>query len=267
MIPGETHCKTILTRSRLPETDYSLNPYVGCSHACAYCYARFMRRFTRHSEPWGQFVDAKVNAAVVLRHELARVRRPGKVLLGSVTDAYQPAERKYGLTRAMLAELVGSPLQAGILTKSDLVLRDLDLLKQLKDCTVGLTITTLDEGARRHFEPGASSVEKRLAALRLLHENGIANYVFVGPILPGLTDLRASFGAVRGTVDSVWGEALNLRCGNRAAMELVLRQHYPHLLEGYRAAVLDDAYWAGIGQELNRLSEEFGVPMVGYFRH
>lgn len=267
MILRETLARTALTRSRLPETDYCLNPYVGCSHNCVYCYARFMRRFTGHSEPWGTFVDARVNAAELLRQELARVRRPGQVLLGSVTDAYQPAERKYQITRALLTELVGSPLKVGILTKSDLVLRDIDLLKQLKDCTVGLSITTLDEDVRRHFEPGASPVAKRLNALRVLHENGIATYAFVGPILPGFTDLRGIYDAVRGTVDSVWAEALNIRCGNWAAIELVLRQHYPQRVEGYKARVLDGGYWEGVGQELSRLSEESGIPLVGFFRH
>jgi DNA repair photolyase len=199
--------------------------------------------------------------------EFARVRQPGTVLLGSVTDAYQPAERKYGITRALLAALVDTPLKISILTKSDLVLRDLDLLKQCRNGTVGLTITTLDENVRRQVEPGASPVAKRLEALRALHENGIANYVFIGPILPRLTDLRAIFEAVRGSVDSVWAEALNIRCGNWAAMEHMLGQYYPDLLGRYKATVQDGGYWEEVGRELSRLSDEFGVPLVGFFRH
>jgi DNA repair photolyase len=263
----EIASKSVLTKSKLPEADYCINPYVGCTHGCVYCYARFMRRFTNHREPWGEFLDVKANAEEVLRKELARVRQPGVALLGSVTDAYQPAERKYKITRALLAALVETQFSVSILTKSDLVLRDLDLLKQLEHCTVGLTITTLDEDVRRHLEPGASSIAKRLNALRVLHENGIANYVFIGPILPYFTDLRAIFGAVRGIVDNVWAEALNIRCGNWATIERVLQEYYPNLLDRYKVTVQDSHYWEDTGKELSHLSEEFGIPLVGFFQH
>jgi DNA repair photolyase len=267
MIVREIASKSVLTKSKLPEADYCINPYVGCTHGCVYCYARFMRRFTNHHEPWGEFVDVKANAGEVLRKELARVRRPGLALLGSVTDAYQPAERKYQITRALLAALVGTPFSVSTLTKSDLVLRDLDLWKQVKDGKVGLTITTLDEDARKRLEPGASSIARRLEALRVLHENGIANYVFIGPILPHFTDLRAIFEAVRGIVDSVWAEALNIRCGNWAMIEHTLQEHYPDLVDGYKATAQDGGYWEDTGKELSHLSAEFGIPLVGFFRH
>jgi len=267
VILREIAAKSILIKSNLPESDYCINPYVGCMHGCVYCYARFMRRFTNHRERWGEFVDVKVNAGEVLRKELARTQQRGVALLGSVTDAYQPAERKYKITRALLTALVEARFPLSILTKSDLVLRDLDLLKQLEDCTVGLTITTLDEEVRRRFEPRSSSVAKRLNALRVLHENGITTYVFIGPILPYLTDIRAIFGAVRGIADTVWAEALNIRCGNWADIEHVLKQHYPNLLSQYKATVRDNRYWDEIGRELSRLSKEFQIPLVGFYRH
>ncbi len=267
MIVREITSKSILTKSNLPESDYCINPYVGCLHGCVYCYARFMRRFTGHSEPWGEFLDVKANAAEVLRKQLTGVRQPGLVLLGSVTDAYQPAERKYRITRALLAALVEAQWPVWILTKSDLVLRDLDLLKQLKDCNVGLTITTLDEDARQRLEPGASPIARRLDALRVLHENGIRTYVFIGPILPHFTDLRAIYAAVQGIVDSVWAEALNIGCGNWAAMEHVLQEHYPGLLDGYKATVQDSHYWDEAGRDVSRLAQEFGLPLTGFYRH
>lgn len=174
MIVNEIESKSILTESKLPETDFCINPYVGCSHRCVYCYARFMKRFTSHTEPWGEFVDIKTNSVELIRKKLKLIKnRKGVVLLGSVTDAYQPLERKYEITRGLLKELLQSELSVSILTKSDLVLRDIDILKQFKNITVGITITSIDEKVCRVLESGASSVERRLEALKKLHESGI----------------------------------------------------------------------------------------------
>ena len=159
-------CKSVLTKSNLPKVDYCINPYVGCMHSCVYCYARFMRRFTGHAEPWGHFLDIKVNAPEVLAKELARNPRKGTVLLGSVTDAYQPVERKYRLTRAILEILLKHNFPVSILTKSDLVVRDIDLFRQFSECEVGLTITSMDENVARNFEPHASSPKRGLRRLR-----------------------------------------------------------------------------------------------------
>ena len=124
MIVKKREVKTILTRSNLPVSDYSVNPYVGCPHACKYCYASFMKRFANHPEPWGEFLDVKY---------WPEIRNPrnysGKELfVGSVTDPYNPEEEKYGRTRALLEQLRGRGVKLSIQTKSDLVLRDLDLI-------------------------------------------------------------------------------------------------------------------------------------------
>jgi DNA repair photolyase len=131
---------------------YAINPYVGCGHGCVYCYATFMKRFTGHKEEWGAFVDVKVNAAEVLARQLRRAR-PGNISFGTVTDAYQPLEKEYGITRACLEALVEYDFPVCILTKSALVLRDLDLIRRLKDVEVAFTITTPDDDVRRRFEP------------------------------------------------------------------------------------------------------------------
>lgn len=264
----EIRVKSVLTKSKLPESQYSINPYIGCYHSCVYCYSRFMRRFTGHSdEKWGSFVDVKVNAAEVLRHQLSRRKPEGVILLGSVTDAYQPLERKYRITRSILKVLLKHQLQISILTKSDLVLRDLDLLKQFDSCDVGLTITTLDENVRRHFEPRSSSVERRIDALKELHESGLHTYVFIGPILPYLTEIRPILSAVRSYVDSVWAEALNIRCGNWSDIEDVLRDSFPELLSKFKKTIQDKNYWDRVGNELKELAQEFQIPLVGYYRH
>ncbi len=182
-IRREILSRTVLTRTGIPGYDYCLNPYVGCEHGCSYCYASFMKRFTGHTEPWGAFVDAKVNAPEVLRRQLRRARR-GSVLVGTVTDPYQPVERTYRLTRGCLEALAERQLPVNVLTRSPLCLRDLDVFRRFEELSVGLSITTDDDATRRLFEPHAPPIPARLEALRTLRREGIATYVFVGPLLP-----------------------------------------------------------------------------------
>lgn len=179
----EVLTKSILSKSGIPGADYCINVYVGCSHACEYCYATFMKKYTGHTEPWGSFVDVKVNAAELLRKQLPKAKK-GHVMVSSVTDAYQPIEVKYRLTRQCLEILLEHQFPVGILTKSPLVLRDLDIIKRFTDIEVGITIPTDDEKMRRIFEPGAPPIEARIDTLRKLKEQGVRTYVFVGPMLP-----------------------------------------------------------------------------------
>jgi DNA repair photolyase len=183
MIVKEVHAKSILSKSGIPGADYCINAYVGCSHACIYCYATFMKKYTGHTEQWGTFVDVKVNAAELLRKQLRKAHR-GHVMVSSVTDAYQPIEVKYRLTRQCLEILLEHNFPVGILTKSPLVLRDLDIIKKFDEIEVGITITTDDEKMRKIFEPGAPPIEARINTLRKLKEQGVKTYVFVGPMLP-----------------------------------------------------------------------------------
>jgi hypothetical protein len=141
----EIHVKGALTPSRSPGIDYSLNPYLGCAFGCSYCYADFMRKYSGHAEPWGGFVDAKANVADCLARELRR-KRPGHVSLSLVTDPYQPAERRFGLTRRCLELLRTAPaFTVSILTRSPLVVRDLELFRTMPAIEVGLTIATDDD--------------------------------------------------------------------------------------------------------------------------
>lgn len=178
--------KSALGKTAIPGFDYCLNPYIGCMHGCRYCYASFMKRFTNHAEPWGAFLDVRINLPHILRKELRR-KPKGSVVISSVTDPYQPAEAKYKITRQCLELLGMLNWNVSILTKSTLVTRDIDLFKSFRNIEVGMTITTDSETIRRIFEPGAAPLEKRKKALRELTENGVKTYVFVGPILP-ITD-------------------------------------------------------------------------------
>ena len=179
----EINVKTVLSKSGIPRVDYCINPYVGCGHGCRYCYATFMKRFTGHREPWGSFVDVKGNGPEVLHKQIKRAHK-GKVMISSVTDPYQPTEEKYQLTRQCLEILLEHQFPVGILTKSPLVLRDVDLIKEFKEIEVGITVTTDDEAVRGIFEPQAPSIDTRLNTLKTLYEKGVDTYAFIGPLLP-----------------------------------------------------------------------------------
>jgi len=179
----EIQAKSVLNKSKI--FDYCMNPYTGCQINCKYCYARlFMKRYSGHKEAWGDFVDVKINAPEVLQKQLGKAKT-GTVWISSVCDPYQPLEATYELTRRCLKELVKKQFPVNIQTKSALVLRDLDLFKEFEEIEVGFTITTDDEKVAKLFEPKASSVKDRLAALAKIHSFGIKTFVFIGPLLPG----------------------------------------------------------------------------------
>ncbi len=190
---GLVNCRSILNKSGIPGVDFGINPYVGCSHKCQYCYAVFMKKFTGHSEPWGNFVDVKINAPMVLKKQLARLKQNSTIMFGTVCDAYQPVENEYRITRDCLAELIDTNHKISILTKSSLVLRDVDILKKISGqnrLEVGFTITSVDKNVENVFEPGASSTYHRFKTLSKLSQAGIKTWVFVAPILPGITDTK-----------------------------------------------------------------------------
>ncbi|MCJ7609616.1 radical SAM protein [Candidatus Bathyarchaeota archaeon] len=191
MITREIQAKAILSKSKIYH--YVINPYTGCQHGCSYCYARFMKRFTGHREPWGQFVDVKINAPDLLRVEIHK-KKPATVWISGVCDPYQPIEAKYKLTRECLKTLAHNNWPVIVQTRSPLVLRDIDILKEGRDFEVGLSITTADDSIRKLFEPNAPSIEDRIAALDMLHRSGIRTYVMIAPMLPsaeGLPEILA----------------------------------------------------------------------------
>jgi DNA repair photolyase len=197
-----------------------------------------MKRFTGHGEEWGEFVDVRINAPQVLTRELTRTAK-GLVMLSSVTDPYQPLEKKYELTRKCLQKLLTHEFPVTILTKSSLVLRDIDLLARFSSCEVGFTITTIIDDDRKKIEPNSSPVEERLAALREFHEKGLATYVFLGPMLPYITDesenlqnMITSF--VKAKVDYMLVDRLNMRWGVWPSTVRFLKMHYPDLIPKYK---------------------------------
>ena len=260
---GEVRCKGILGRSGIGGMDYAVNPYLGCSHACAYCYARFMRRMGHPGEAWGSFVDAKVNAVEMLREEAAKKPR-GRVMLSSVTDAYQSLEEKYRLTRGCLEVLLECGYRVDILTKNVLVLRDIDLFKEFDEVEVGFTVTSLDDSVRAAFEPGASPIRARLDALKTLSDEGIPTYAFLGPMLPYLSDehLEELLNILADRVGRVIVDRLNIKCGNMPDVRRVLDASYPDLRQMFEGALRPGSpYYGGLRGWVAELCRERAIPV------
>jgi len=263
----EIKAKNIISKSGLGGAEYSINPYVGCTHSCIYCYARYMKRFTGHEEPWGSFVDVKSNACELMPQDGDKYR--GKdIFLSSVTDAYQPLERKYELTRKILEKLVPLGPKICIQTKSDLVLRDMDVLKKFRECEIGMTITSLDDNLRKEIEPYASSVQGRLNALKTLKENGFRTYVFIGPIMPYLTDWKKIIGATREWADGFMFEDLTVRGSIWHPVRKWLVERHPELLGKYEDIYLaKSGYWDGVENEIREFCEKEKLEYRMCFHH
>lgn len=186
MIVKHIKVKSALSRSGLKELDYSLNPYYGCVYSCTYCYARFFTPQRDASENWGEIVYVKDNLLDVLSKEVHSVRK-GIVGISTITDPYQPVESIYKLTRASIELLLKKGFRISIQTKSPLILRDLDILRRYsKLVDVGFTVTTMNN--YREVEPKAPPPKARLEALRKLINEGIETWLFIGPIIPGVTE-------------------------------------------------------------------------------
>lgn len=251
--------KSILTKSNLPVGDYSANPYVGCSHACKYCYASFMKRFTNHSEEWGSFVDVK-NWPV-----LKNVKKYAgcDVFIASVTDPYQPLEAKCCRTKRLLEELQGSGIKLSIATKSDLVVRDLELIKKFPGARVSWSINTLDEEFRREMDR-AVSIERRLNAMKVFHDAGVRTTCFISPIFPGLSDVKAIIERARGICDLIWLEDLNLRGDYRKKIFAWIKARHPELEELYHEIYTrrNLAYWQDLDAEIREFAHKINLPYV-----
>jgi DNA repair photolyase len=266
---NKIEAKGILQKTGISDFNYVINPYRGCTHGCVYCYARFMKRFTGHTERWGEFLDAKINAVQVLKRQLQGRKKPlkGGIFLSSVTDLYQPAESIFKLTRGILEVLLEHQVPVSILTKSDLVLRDIDLLRQFRECSVGLSIMTIDEGIARRFEPRAPSPRRRIEALRKLKENKIETYAFVSPYLPHLSHIEKLMEALDGSIGEVGIEALNTKESYWQGVKRVLAQYYPQFLIGYRELCRGDSYWTNLERRARLLASKQNIPFMGVYRH
>ena len=248
MIVKKVISKSIITKSSLPGIDYVINPYIGCQHACIYCYAEFMKRFTSHGgDTWGEFLDVKQYDWDKIRPE----KYDGKTLLfSSVTDPYTPLEVKYENTRRVLQKLISTKASVKILTKSSLVTRDIDLFKQFENIQVGISLNTIDEEFARIIEPRASKPKDRLEALRMIAKAGIPVYVFISPIFPKISDWQGIIDAALPFTDDFRFENLNFRGHNVSRIMKLVNTMYPELSEYYDHVKRYPSVWDEIEEDI-----------------
>lgn len=267
----EIQCKSAIGKCGFPGGGLAINPYVGCGHSCVYCYARFIKRFTGHTEEWGTFVDARVNVADILKKQMKSPKYKGeRIFIGTVTDPYQPIEKKYKLTRGILQVLMDYRNPVSILTKSDLVLRDIDLLKKFKDADVDFTVTTLDEKWKKFTEPNSSTIEERLKAMEQLTKERITVLAMMGPYWPVFTEPEALFKEFKGVgVKHVFTESFNTVGGNWTGVEKMLRKNYPKLLSEMRETLFNKKkfydFYNKAQSKIKQLSNEYKIPVTIYF--
>ena len=262
MVIKEVHVNDLVTKSNLPASDYVINPYVGCPHGCKYCYASFMKRFTGHSEEWGTFIDVKRCDKKINGKKLEGKR----VFLSSVTDCYNQYEEEYRLTRNILEQLVDVDCILNISTKSKLILRDLDLLKQMKNIEVSMSINTMDEEFKKDMD-NASSIKDRLDTLKILHENGIRTVLFMSPMFPFLTDYKTLINVSKDYVDEYWFENLNLRGSYKMTILNYIKDKFPDIYPEYVRIYLnnDNTYWENLALEINDFCEHEKVEFINYY--
>jgi len=277
--------KSILTPSKLPGADYVVNPYSGCAFGCVYCYAEFTRKFTGHmGDEWGTYVDAKINTPEIFEKEIANLtkkvikknefktgNRP-VIFFGSVTDPYQGVEAKYELTKKCLEIVAKSEIkndiEISLLTKSPLVTRDIEILKQIPNLEVGMTISSIDDNISRIFECYAPPSSLRILALKKLNEAGIKTYAFVGPLLPHFVaneeSLKKLFKKIKDSgTKKVWAEHINL---TGSKMERLITLVGDQLTEGELKLFKDsqtDEYKMKLSNMILGIVKEYGLELVG----
>lgn len=256
--------KDYVTKSNLPSSDYVINPYVGCPHGCKYCYASFMKRFTNHSEPWGEFIDIKKCS----KEDYAKKLSGKRVFMSSVTDCYNEYESEYKITRDILSHLVESDCKLTISTKSKLILRDLDILKKIKNLEVCMSINTLDENFKNDMDK-ASPIKDRLNTLKTLHENGIRTVLFMSPIFPRITECESIIEVSRNYIDEYWFENLNLRGQYKTEILKYIKEKYPKYYNDYVNIYIknDLTYWRDLGASLDEYCKKNNINAINYFYH
>ncbi|MBR6012467.1 MAG: radical SAM protein [Selenomonadaceae bacterium] len=251
--------KSIISKSNLPVCDYSVNPYVGCTHSCKYCYACFMKKFSNHLEEWGTFLDVKI---------WEKIKNPQKYsgksfFMSSVTDPYNPQEEIFQRTKTFLEEIQGVDINLSLQTKSDLILRDLDLIKNFKNIRVGFSINTLDENFKNDMD-NAVSISRRIVAMKKLHEEKISTTCFISPIFPEITDVEKIIDAVKNFCNLIWLENLNLRGDYKPKILNYIKNNFPRHEKLYQEIYQrkNISYWIELDKKIKNYAEKNNLEYV-----
>jgi DNA repair photolyase len=273
-LPAKSLLNRCVSNRAMPFT-WTINPYRGCEFACKYCYARYTHEFMemRDGAEFEQKIYVKQHTADLLRRDLKKVKLGEVIALGTATDPYQPAERRYEVTRGILEEFARHRgFELGIVTKSNLVVRDLDLLREFalnNALSIHVTITTLDVELARILEPRAPRPDLRIDAVRQLSEAGIDVGVSSSPVLPGITDSPANLEAVVRAAAAagarhIFAGPLFLKPCSAAVFLPFLQEHFPQLVENYRQryqdrSFLPPSYGKRIAQLIASLRRKYGI--------
>jgi DNA repair photolyase len=251
-LPSRGLLNRCVSNRQMPFT-WTINPYRGCEFACKYCYARYTHEFMemRDGVDFERKIYVKQQAAWLLRRDLKKVKRGEEIAIGTATDPYQPAEKRFEVTRSILEEFaLHSGFEIGIVTKSDLVTRDIDVLRRVSEQNqlfVNLTITTLDTKLARILEPRAPRPDLRLKAVKELNLAGVRAGVICAPVVPGITDSPAALDElVKATKDAggkyIYANPLFLKPCSASIFLPFLQKEFPELVEDYRKRYADKAF-------------------------
>jgi len=272
-LPSRSLLNRVVSNRSLPFT-WAINPYRGCEFACKYCYARYTHEFMEMSDlDFERKIYVKEHAAALLRHDLKKVKRGEEIAIGTATDPYQPAERRYEITRAILEEFARHRgLELGIVTKSNLIVRDAELLREIAKHNrlfVNITVTTVNVDLARILEPRAPRPDLRLEALRQLNLAGVPAGVICAPVLPGITDAPKDLealvvAAAQSQAKYIFANPLFLKPCSASVFLPFLEEKFPHLVATYREryaqkAFLPPAYGKRLSELMARLRSKYGI--------
>lgn len=259
----QVQVKNILNKTKIAQSDFTANPYVGCSHNCLYCYASYMQHFNPHTANWGQYVDIKHWPSFTPKQQQLYAGK--KVCIGTVTDPYQPIEAQALRTRALLEQLLELNCRIMIITKSDLIMRDFELLQRFPQVEIAWSICTLDERFRYDIEQPTIPIAQRFAAMQFFHNQGFKTLCFIAPIFPVFTDVFGIINYARDKCSEVLMDPLNLRCQNRQLIFNYIRQVFPQFAPLYHQIyeLNDQSYWYQLSEQVEYFAASQGYPLNG----
>ena len=255
MIVTSLENRPVLEPCTLPELNYQVDPYIGCEHYCYYCYV-----LPQAETDWEKEVGIHADMVERLKSEISHLP-PQTIYMGWHTDPYQPCEAEYRQTRQVLELFLENGFSASILTKSDLILRDIDLLQSMENAAVSVSVAFTDEHIRGLFEARTKETAVRISALQQLKAAGIKTAALICPVIPHITDVSPLIDLLAGSADKIWiygPSVLNRNVQNWRNIEAILDRHFPDLKEPVKAAVFskEHAYWQTLRQDLIDIQRE-----------
>lgn len=254
-------CENLVESCWLEEFEYQIEPYTACEHQCLYCYM-----FNRKESNYGRKILFCENSVALLESELSNLE-PKCIYIGMETDPYQPCEERMCITKGILEVLLEMGFSASILTKSDLILRDLEIIKKMKEPSAGISIAFHEESTRKLFERNAPSNRRRINAIKKLKDNGIETYTLICPVMPYITDVEFLIEEVNSFSDTIWVYGLSFSSSgdnNWKNIENILKNNYPELLNKYKDILFrgNRSYWIELKERLKTLSEQKGINLI-----